>query len=64
MDHPIRLIIIGFFLVSIGLVLPVLMIMQTIPSTFLLAFVAHISSTGGLALGLIGSAAYVSVHRG
>ncbi len=57
--RPGRLIVIGFFLVLIGAVLPFLMVIRTVESTFLLNGVAFMASVCGIFLGVIGAAQYV-----
>lgn len=61
--HPVRLIYIGFILVLLGAVLPFLMVMRIIPSTFFLNFFSYAATMSGLFLGMIGAATYVRVHR-
>jgi mannose/fructose/N-acetylgalactosamine-specific phosphotransferase system component IIC len=56
-------IIIGFCLVMIGWVIPLLMVMQYIKPTFLLCFISYAASLSGLALGFIGTASAVSYLR-
>lgn len=51
-----RLTFVGFLMVVVGAVLPFLMVLGILPSTFTLSFVAYFSSVLGLALGLIGAA--------
>jgi hypothetical protein len=58
-----NLILIGFVLVLIGFILPVLMVMRIIQPTIFLSFVSYIASALGLFLGLIGAILYVRVHR-
>lgn len=58
-----RLIILGFFMVVIGAVLPFLIVMRILPSTFLLNFLAYTTSTVGIFLGVIGVAMYVGEER-
>ena len=58
-----RLIVIGFFLVLLGAVLPFLMVLGLIESTLLLNFVAFSASVVGLFLGVIGMATYVGEKR-
>jgi hypothetical protein len=53
-------VIIGFCLVIIGWVLPLLMVMQVIQATFFLCFLAYIASLVGLFLGMIGTASAVA----
>jgi len=58
MENPVRLIIIAFVLLIIGLVLPFLMVLGLVESTLLLCFLAYGSSTAGLILGFVGIAQY------
>jgi membrane associated rhomboid family serine protease len=57
--QPLRLILIGFVLVTLGMVLPFLMVMQVVKSTFFLNFFAFGASVSGIFLGIIGGAMYV-----
>jgi hypothetical protein len=57
-------ILIGFVLVVLGAVLPFLMVMRVLESTFFLNFLAYGSSMAGLFLGFIGASLYVNEHRG
>lgn len=57
------IILLGFVLVTLGMVLPFLMFMQIIPTTFFLSFLSYSATVAGLFLGLIGSADYVRVQR-
>jgi uncharacterized membrane protein len=61
--QPWSLILIGFLLSVLGVVLPFLMVMHTIPSTFFLNFFSYLSSFGGLILGITGASMYVQKHR-
>ncbi len=54
-----RLIVLGFLLVLLGAVLPFLIVLQFVPSTFFLNFLAYGSSVAGLFLGVIGVATHV-----
>jgi hypothetical protein len=56
-------ILIGFVLVVLGAVLPFLIIMQVLESTFFVNFLAYIASVGGLFLGFIGATMYVRERR-
>ena len=53
------LIIIGGILAILGVLLPLLMVIKVLPSTFFLAFFSHAASVSGLFLGLIGAAWHV-----
>lgn len=61
--HPRRFIILAFFMLLAGAILPFLMIIGVLESTFLLNFTAYIVSVGGLFLGIIGIAMYVGEAR-
>jgi len=54
---------IGFVLVVIGVVVPFLMVMKIIPSTFFLNFLSFTASVSGLVMGMYGAAMYVREHR-
>ncbi len=61
---PKTMMLVGFALVLIGALMPFLMVMHLIPTTFLLAFLAYAASLGGLILGLLGAALYARERRG
>lgn len=61
--HPRNLALIGFVLVLLGFVVPFLIVLQVLPSTFLLNFLSYGASIVGLFLGMIGAAMYVRIHR-
>ena len=61
--NPRLIFVIGFALVLLGAVLPWLMVLQVIKSTFFLNFLAAGASTAGLILGVIGTAYYVRLHK-
>jgi positive regulator of sigma E activity len=56
--HPKYLLVAAVFLLVLGFLLPFLMILQVIPSTFFLNFLAFTSSVIGLFVGFIGIAVY------
>lgn len=60
-DHikPLYIILTGFILVLMGCVLPFLMVIKTLESTFFLNFASHIASVLGLFLGIVGASMYV-----
>jgi len=60
---PVQLIIIGFILSLLGVILPLLMVMHAVESTFFLNFFSFTASMVGLFLGIIGAATYIRVHR-
>jgi hypothetical protein len=59
----IRILGVGFLLVLAGMVLPLLITLHILTSTFFLNFLAYAMSVSGLILGFIGSAYYVAAHR-
>jgi hypothetical protein len=61
--HPKRLILIGFFLVLAGAVLPFLMVIQVLESTFFLNFFSFGATMAGLLLGMVGAATYVRIKK-
>lgn len=54
LNNPRNLIIIGAVLLVVGWIVPLLMVLQMITTTFLLGFVSYGATVVGLALGLIG----------
>jgi hypothetical protein len=58
-----RLLVVGFLLVVIGAVLPFLIVIRVLPSTFLLNFLAYATSLIGIFLGILGMAIYVGEKR-
>ena len=61
--QPLRLILIGFVLVTAGMVFPFLMVMQILESTFFLNFFSFAASVSGLFLGILGGAMYVRLNQ-
>lgn len=57
--QPLGMIGLGFILVVIGVLLPFLMVLQVLQSTFLLNFLAYGSSIAGLFLGFLGASFYI-----
>jgi heme/copper-type cytochrome/quinol oxidase subunit 4 len=60
---PLKMILIGFILMVLGVILPFLMVLHIIASTFFLNFFSYTASLVGLILGLIGSAYYVRLKK-
>jgi hypothetical protein len=58
-----RLLVIGFFMVLAGVILPFLMVLRILESTFFLNFFSYAISTLGVFLGIIGTAMYVRENR-
>jgi len=60
---PRRLLWLGGFLVTLGWVLPYLMVIHVLESTFFLNFLSWGASAVGLLLGLLGSAGLIRERR-
>lgn len=60
---PIYYIIIGFILVLLGVVLPLLMTISVIESTLFLGFFSYIASIIGLFLGMWGAFSFMRIER-
>lgn len=56
---PLGLIFVGFLLSLTGVILPFLMVIHLIPSTFFLNFFSYGVSLTGLFLGVIGASQYI-----
>jgi hypothetical protein len=61
--HPKKIIVIGFFLVLSGFVVPFLMVLQIVKASFLLSFLSYGASIAGLFLGIIGAASYIRLDK-
>lgn len=57
-ERPERLLIVAVFLLLFGCIMPFLMAIQAVSSTFLLNFLSFAASVLGLFLGMIGIAQY------
>ncbi len=55
---PLHMILIGAVLMILGVVLPLLMVIKILPSTFLLSFLSYTASVVGMFVGLIGALTY------
>jgi hypothetical protein len=54
---------VGLALMLIGVLLPLLMVLQMLEPTFFLSFFAFGSSFLGLMLGIVGSVSYMTRHK-
>lgn len=63
LKSPWKIIFLGFLLVLAGAVLPFLMVIHLVMSTFFLNFFSYTASLVGLILGIIGSAMYVRQEK-
>jgi hypothetical protein len=64
MKSPRLLLVLGLFLMLLGIVLPFLTVIKVLESTFLLNFFSWGASVTGLAFGTIGFAMYSRGKRG
>jgi hypothetical protein len=53
--NPKMMVLIAFVMLLTGVILPLLMVMQVIPSTFFLNFLAYLCSFFGIVIGFIGA---------
>jgi hypothetical protein len=58
LEHPGRLLALAIFLLIFGFVMPFLMALQVVESTFFLNFLSFGASVLGLFLGIVGVTAY------
>jgi len=63
MASPRFLLGLGLILLLIGWIIPLLIIMRLVPSTFFLNFFSWSSSVAGLFLGFVGGAIWVRIKR-
>lgn len=63
MNHPRLLLTLGLVLMLLGMILPLLMVMRMIESTFFLNFFAWGVSVSGLFLGFIGVATWSKMRK-
>ena len=61
--NPKYAIAIGFALVTMGVVLPLLMVRRAIEPSYILSFISWASTASGLFLGFIGSAMYIRAEK-
>jgi len=59
----VKLMVIGFGLLLIGVLLPFLMVLRLIEPSFPLSFLAYACSLTGLVFGLLGAFQYVRLRR-
>jgi hypothetical protein len=61
--QPVQLILIGVVLMVVGWVLPFLMVLQVLHSSFALNFLSYTAQVSGLFIGIIGVATYVRLKK-
>jgi hypothetical protein len=61
--NPLFGLFVGFMLVFLGFLLPLLMVVKVLESTFFLNFFSFTASTLGLFLGIISTAYYVKLKK-
>lgn len=62
MDYR-RMIFLGFLMVLVGFVVPLLMVIKVLEASYLLSFISYAMSVAGLFLGVIGASQYVRTHQ-
>jgi len=60
---PTQFVVLGFLLVTYGMVMPWLMVLQIIEATFFLSFTSYIATFTGLLFGVVGVATYYRERR-
>lgn len=60
---PIQFLVIGFLLVTYGMVMPWLMVLQVLEATFFLSITSYVATFTGLIFGTIGVATYYRERR-
>lgn len=60
---PRNIVLLGLVLVLLGAILPFLMVMGILESSFFLSFFSFASSVAGLFLGIIGASMYIRKNR-
>jgi uncharacterized membrane protein len=63
MKSPKTLLLIGIFLMLAGVILPFLMVIHVLESTFSLNFFSFAAQVAGAFLGFIGSVMYIRMRR-
>jgi hypothetical protein len=61
--QPVQLILIGIVLMLVGWVLPFLMVLRVLESSFPLNFLSYTAQVSGLFLGIIGVAMYARLKK-
>jgi hypothetical protein len=62
--QPKKFIVIGFFLVMFGFLVPLLTVIKVIGASYILGFLSYAASVSGLILGIIGAISYTRLRRG
>lgn len=60
---PWKIILLGFVLVLVSVILPLLMVIQIIPSTIFLNFLTYTLSVAGMIIGFVGMTFIVRLRR-
>lgn len=63
MRNPKMMMVIGALLMILGVVLPLLMVIKMIESTFLLSFISYGASLAGMVMAFVGLFSYITFHR-
>lgn len=62
-QNPIKLLILGFFLVLFGFLAPLLMVIEAVKASLFLSFLSYSASVTGFLLGILGAAMYVRLGK-
>ena len=62
--QPKTIILLGFVLVFLGFLLPLLMVIRVLEPSFLLSFISYAASVSGLILGFVGSVMITRLRKG
>ncbi len=60
---PWKTVLLGFIFVTLGVIFPLLMVLQVLESTLFLNFLSFLLSVAGVIIGFIGMAFIVKLHR-
>jgi len=60
---PWETVLLGFIFVTLGVIFPLLMVLQVLESTLFLNFLSFLLSVAGVIIGFIGMAFIVKLHR-
>ncbi len=63
MRNPKTLMIVGTLLMVLGVILPLLMVIKMIESTFLLSFISYAASLAGMVMAFVGMFTYITFRR-
>ncbi len=62
-SKPTKLILIGSALLLLGVILPFLMILHIVKTSFLLSFLTYAAQVSGLFIGTLGAFSFAVIHK-